>query len=184
MVEVTYQMVLSTLQTAGILVGIFYYLMTLQNTRKNQELQLETRSLLLFMQLFQQMNSPENMKRYIEILNWKWDDYHDFEMKYGSDYNEEAWAKRVSWWRRYNVIGLILRDKRIDTELLYDYIGLGVINMWKKYGSIIMEQRVRYGFPNLFQWFEYLADEMNRVRLNRGITEPLPDTLLKYIPEQ
>jgi preprotein translocase subunit YajC len=41
MVEITYQMVMSTLQTAGILVGIFYYIMTLRNQRKNQELTLK-----------------------------------------------------------------------------------------------------------------------------------------------
>ena len=33
MVEITYQMVLSTLQTAGILVGISYYILTLRNQR-------------------------------------------------------------------------------------------------------------------------------------------------------
>ena len=51
MVEVTYQMVLSTLQTTGILVGIFYYIMTLNNTRKSQRLTLESRQAQLFMQM-------------------------------------------------------------------------------------------------------------------------------------
>ena len=44
MAEITYQMVLSTLQTVGLLVGIFYYVMTLNYSRKNQELQLETKT--------------------------------------------------------------------------------------------------------------------------------------------
>jgi len=35
MVDVTYQMVLSTLQTAGILAGIAYYVMNLNYTRRN-----------------------------------------------------------------------------------------------------------------------------------------------------
>jgi len=51
MVEVTYRMVLSTLQTTGILVGIFYYIMTLNNTRKSQRLTLESRQAQLFMQM-------------------------------------------------------------------------------------------------------------------------------------
>ena len=33
-------MVLSTLQTTGLLVGIFYYIVTLNNQQKNQELTL------------------------------------------------------------------------------------------------------------------------------------------------
>ena len=180
---VTLQTLLTYLTLISVPVGVFYHIMTLRNTRRNQDLQLETRSLQLFMQLFQQMNTPDFLKNYIEILNWEWDAYHDFEMKYGSDYNEEAWAKRVSWLRRYNVIGLMLRDKRIDAEFLFDFIGTGVINLWKKYEPIIMEQRVSY-VPYIFQWFEYLADEMNRVRLNRGITEPLRETFFRYIPDE
>ena len=43
MAEITYQMVLSTVQTAGILVGIAYYIMTLNYTRRNQEQTLKTR---------------------------------------------------------------------------------------------------------------------------------------------
>jgi hypothetical protein len=40
MVDVTYQMVLSTLQTAGLLVSIFYYITVLRNQQKNQEISL------------------------------------------------------------------------------------------------------------------------------------------------
>ena len=58
MVEITYQIVLSTLQTVGILMGIFYYIMTLNNTRKNQEMQLETRQAQLFMQIVNQFTQP------------------------------------------------------------------------------------------------------------------------------
>ena len=35
MVEITYQMVLSTLQTAGLLVGISYYILTQRNQQKS-----------------------------------------------------------------------------------------------------------------------------------------------------
>ena len=34
MAEITYQMVLSTLQTAGLLVGIIYYLTIMKNSQK------------------------------------------------------------------------------------------------------------------------------------------------------
>jgi hypothetical protein len=49
MVEITYQMVLSTLQTVGILEGIIYYLFIMRNSQRNQQMQLETRQLDLFM---------------------------------------------------------------------------------------------------------------------------------------
>ena len=71
-------MFLSTLQTAGILVGIFYYLMVLRNQQKNQEMSLrnqeltlksqalatETRQAQLFMQLFDRWSDPSFAKVY------------------------------------------------------------------------------------------------------------------------
>jgi len=43
MVEFTYQTVFQFLQTVGILVGVFYYVMTIRANQRNQQLQLETR---------------------------------------------------------------------------------------------------------------------------------------------
>ena len=170
--QVTFQTVFQFLQTVGILVGVFYYIMTIRTNQRNQELQLETRSLQLFMQLYQEMSSPEMLKTWIEIMNWEWDDYDDWTRKY-VDNNQEAYAKRVSVFRRYNTMGIFLRDTRIDPELLYDYVGTSVIGTWDKYGPIIKENRLRIDRPELLQWFEYLADEMKKIRNDRGITSPL-----------
>jgi len=51
MVEITYQMILSTIQTVGILIGIFYYVMTLNYTKKNQEQTLKMRNAMVFHQI-------------------------------------------------------------------------------------------------------------------------------------
>ena len=67
MVDVTYQMVLSTLQTAGILVGIIYYLTIMRNSQKNQQMQLETRQSQLFMQLFQYHIDKDRARIILEI---------------------------------------------------------------------------------------------------------------------
>jgi hypothetical protein len=162
----TLQTLLTFLTLISIPVGVIYHIMTLRNTRKNQELQLETRSLQLFMQLYQDMSSPENVKTWVEIMNWEWNDYDDWTRKY-VEKNQEAYAKRASVFRRYNTMGIFLRDNRIDSELLYDYVGTSVIGTWDKYG------RLRNDRPELLQWFEYLADEMKKIRKNRGITSPV-----------
>ena len=41
MAEITYQMVLSTIQTVGLLVGISYYILTLRNAQHTRELALK-----------------------------------------------------------------------------------------------------------------------------------------------
>jgi hypothetical protein len=83
-----------TLQTMGILltaitvsIAAIYYTMTLRYTRRNQDLQLETRQAQLFTQIALTQVKPEVLSDYFEILNWEWEDYADFERKYGSDNN-------------------------------------------------------------------------------------------------
>ena len=92
MVEVTYQMVLSTLQTAGILAGITYYIMTLQNTKKNQQLQLETRQAQLFMQVYREVCTPEWWKRQAETHKHDWSNYEKVEEFMGMTTNTEAYS--------------------------------------------------------------------------------------------
>jgi hypothetical protein len=66
MVDISYQMVLSTLQTAGILVGIFYYIFTLRNAQHTRELQLraqeqaaDTQKAQLLMQYNEKVSRPD-----------------------------------------------------------------------------------------------------------------------------
>ena len=167
-----------TLQTVGILltgltvsIAAIYYTLTLRYTRRNQELQLEARNLQLFMQLYQQMSTPGAFQTIMEIMFYEWDDVDDFVRKYGERNNLEAYGKYMSVMRRYNTIGLLLRDNHIDAELIWDYIGTTVITTWDKYGEVIKEMRVRLNLPNLLEWFEFLVDEMKIISSNRGFSE-------------
>jgi hypothetical protein len=56
MAEITYQMVLSTFQTVGILVGIFYYVTSLRNQNKARQAQLIAR-------LYDKYSEPEFLRR-------------------------------------------------------------------------------------------------------------------------
>ena len=184
MAEITYQMVLSTLQTAGILVGIFYYIMTLRNTSKNQKLTLETRRLQILMDLDREMKSYENYSRMIELLNMQWEDYDDFEKKYGSDNNPSNFAIRQSMFYSLNSIGILMKDGFIDADTAYDQLGeVSTIWMWKKFESVINETRRRYNVPNNFEYFEFLYNELIKVKELRETSAPVPETFTKYIPE-
>jgi hypothetical protein len=57
------QNVLTYLTLISVPVGVFYHIMTLNNTRKNQQLQLETRQTQLFMNLYETWRSPDFRKR-------------------------------------------------------------------------------------------------------------------------
>jgi len=189
--QVAFQTIFQFLQTVGILVGVFYYIMTIRTNQrnqeiaqKNQELQLESRNLQLFMQLYQQMSSPEAYQTVMEIMYYDWGDIDDFLLKYGERNNVVAYGKYMSIMRRYNTIGLLMRDKHIDPELLWDYIGDSVIAMWDKYGEIIREMRVRLNQPTFLEWFESLVNEMIKISTNRGFTEPVIYPWKKASPDE
>jgi len=168
----------------GVIAGFSYYVLTVRNTQKNQQQQLETRQAQLFMQLYQDLLSENNMRSLLDLLNMEWKDYDDFERKLGSDNNPDSFVKRTSFWFRMNGIGHLLRDGMIPSEKVFDLLGTWIIWMWMKWESIIVELRMRYHQPEIYSDFEYLANEMKRIRTERGITEELPETFTRYIPDQ
>jgi len=136
MAEITYQMVLSTLQTAGILVGIFYYIMTLRNQQKNREQSEETRKIQLLLRMNENIAERSGSGvDYSEIMAMQWDNYDDFISKYGVENNPDSYRKRMRIWRQMNVNGLLVRDELIDARATVDYIGYGQLFMWRARNS-------------------------------------------------
>ena len=88
-IMVTLDQVIYVLPLLGIMVSILYYAMVLRNSNR-------TRSAQLFMSLHNTMNSMEGMSRFLDTMNMEWDDYADFERKYGSDNNPKAYLQRIT----------------------------------------------------------------------------------------
>ncbi len=168
MVEITYQMVLSTLQTAGILVGISYYLLTLRNQQKSQKHAEETRKIQLIVDINRRI-TEEGSLDYQEIMRAEWENYADFISKYGFDNNPDFFRKRMTVWRQMNTNGLLVRDGILDTDTMITYVADSALFMWNKYKDIILETRRRINFPEYQSGLEYMANEIEKYRLNQGI---------------
>ncbi len=198
MVEITYQMVLSTLQTVGLLVGIFYYVTTLRNaqktreltlqsqelTRKAQEQALETRQAQLFMQIYQEMSSPEFYRIYNELLHMEWEDWDDYYRKYGSDNNPEAFAVRNSLHYRLNGVGLLVKADLIDVDRVYDLMRTTILWQWNKWEDIILKARELYNVPSYMEGFEFIAEEMVKESESRGVSVEVPESYGGYVPTE
>ena len=90
------------IQASGIIVGVAYYILNIQNNQRNQQLQLETRQSQFMSQISNEINSIENWEIVGELLSMEWKDWEDFEKKYGSTGNPEAASRRFSYsvnWR-------------------------------------------------------------------------------------
>ena len=158
MVEITYQIVLSTLQTIALVVGIVYYLIIMRNTQRNQELQLETRQAQLFMQIYNRWADRDMSKMEFEFQEWEWEDYDDWERKYESDL--DALSLRATLGKYYEGIGVLIKRGLVDPTLVDDLMSSAIIMYWRKFSPIIEEGRRRSGLPQRAEYQEYLYNQI------------------------
>jgi hypothetical protein len=172
MVEITYQMLLSTLQTIALIVGIAYYLFIMRNSQRNQELArrsqehaTETRQAQLFMYIYDRWSSREYNTHFFAVRDWEWTDYEDFIEKYGWQNNPDTYYHFSSIGTYFEGIGVLVNRGLVDPTLVDDLISGSVTFFWEKFGeSIIKERRRRDNFPQLFEWVEYLYNAIKPIR--------------------
>jgi hypothetical protein len=170
MVEITLPIMLQIVQTVGILVGIIYYITIMRNqqrtreltlesqelARKAQEQALETRKVQLFMQIYQDMNSTENLRIYSEL----------------------------SMWVRLNGVGLLVKDGHIDVGSVHDLMRQTILTQWEKWRDIIIRIREEYNMVGFCEGFEYLANEMVKEIERRGHSADVPKSFARYVPKE
>jgi len=166
----------------GVCVAAIFYILNLRISQRNMKTTLETRKLQFVTSITTQLLSEEGQRRYGELMNMEWTDYDDFEKKYGSDYNLDNYAKRMSMWNTFNTMGMLVREKLVESEVLYRINNIDPLFMWSKFKDVIAENRRRYGGKDNFSDFELLNDEILRVKLGRDPSFRIPETLTKYVP--
>jgi hypothetical protein len=174
MIQVEYLPIVLT--GIGIIVSILYYASVLRNQNRTRQAQ-------LFMQIYQELISPENFRISNELVRWEWDDYDDFMRKYGAENNPEAFSKRYSTWFRLNGIGLLVKDGLIDVDRVYELMNDYILWQWKKFGDLIIRTRVHFNNPDWMEGFEYVAGEMERLKLSRGYTTEAAESFGRYVPK-
>jgi hypothetical protein len=172
MVEITYQMILSTLQTIALIVGIAYYLFIMRNSQRNQQMQLETRQTQLFTQFnedFREIGPAwEEIMGYFglqgESSGWGWEDYDDFTRKYGLDHSPEEWQKFTSIAGMFERMGILAKEGVVNLGMIYDNWGPAPIRFWDKFEKIIDRQRTELEHPPKGMWLEYFEDLVYMLR--------------------
>jgi hypothetical protein len=160
MVEITLPIMLQIVQTVALLIGIVYYITIMRNAQKTRRYEI--------LQGFRAKRSQaEDMMKYAYVQNLEWEDYDDFQLRYGMKSNPKAWARIYSYLINFDDIGLMVRRGVIDIEDFYDISQRSVPSIWKKFQPIIEEDRKR-GNPTSMADFEYLIKEMHSVSRRRG----------------
>jgi len=179
MVEITLPIILQLLQTAGILVGIVYYITIMRNAQKTRELTLqsqvqslkaqeqalETRQADLFMGLYETYRSHEFRKLWYEIMfHYTWKDWDEYWEKYGPINNLSAFINLNTVSAFYEGIGVLVKRGLIEIAMVEELMHTSVKLTWEKLGPMIKQGRTRTDVeapaPRLFPHFEYLYDEL------------------------
>lgn len=164
-------MVLSTLQTAGILVGIIYYITIMRNTQRTRELSLKAqeeaekaRKRELMFQRFQGY-SLEYTKAYANVITYDdWEGIEDWNTKYGTRGNPEAWSEYVYITSIYNLAGILLKEEVADAELIFQlYPPMAVIRIWERFEPVTLNVRERTKHTSFYGPFEYLYNEAKKM---------------------
>lgn len=139
----------------------FYYMSTLRNAQRTQQLQLETRQAQLFMQIFGQWNTLEYGLQYEKSMRMEWTDFDDFNEKYLGDI--EAYTGWRMMARFFEGIGVLVKRGLIDVTLVDDLMSGETMRYWEMFKPLIEETRERLNWPQALEWVEYLYDQIRPI---------------------
>jgi ferric iron reductase protein FhuF len=94
------------------------------------------------------------------MFQWGWKDFEEWWQKYGPETNVEENASFVSVIRYYEGVGVLVKKGLIDLNLVGELMSSHVIRFWEKLEPVFKEIRERLNWPEVFQEFEYLYNEI------------------------
>jgi len=183
MVEITLPIVLQILQTVGILVGIFYYIMTIRTNQRNQELTLkaqeqsaETRQAQLFMQMYNRLMSDSHELDMEKVVMKKLSGYNEYKEKWDNDPEFRAIFNKVSQF--FEALGVLVKAGYVDIRVVALMWSAFTTNYWRNLLEPTLDGiREYYGFEQTWSEAEFLCRELIRyVEENPGFREIYPDT--------
>ncbi len=154
---VTIQSLLTYLTLISVPVGVFYHIMTLRNTRKNQELILETRQAQMFYGIYNRMSQVDFIEAWNAFESWDFTNYDD-NMKRFTDEPSNRYSRTLGVY--FEGLGVLVRLGLVPIH----YIAYFMTNMtrtcWEKQASFMKEYRERENVPRALSEVEYLYKEL------------------------
>ena len=160
-----------TLQTVGILLGgisltvaAIYYTITIRNQTKSRQTQ-------IFMQLYEEKYDREGLEAFFQLRNWQWDDYNDYQQKYGPRTHPEEAAIMESQISYFEGLGILVQEGMVDTDIVYKIAGRRINQIWYTFEAAIegIREMPRGPGSDYAESFEYLANEIIKLRRQNGL---------------
>ena len=135
----------------GVIAGFTYYVWTVRNAEKSRK----TEHLLLRFQHF----DPAYSRAVQDVMSQEWGSTY-------ADWNKQSPESRANFDYivfRYNNVGLLLKQKMIDPDVLYQLFSPRfIMRLWEKTEKLIKNNREKRNFPTHMEAFEYLYHETKK----------------------
>jgi hypothetical protein len=142
----------------GVFVAAVYYISTLRNNQRTQQLQLDTRQAQLFMQIYSQShNDPSFLDALRKVMSLQWSTFEEYRNLLKHDENARATQRVGSF---YEGLGVLVKENFVDIRLVALLMTIMTRTWWEKYKPIIEEGRRQTGYPRWLSESEYLYNEL------------------------
>jgi len=132
------QTVSIVIASAGVFAAAIYYILQIRNQTKMRQTD-------LVMKLYSQFSSSEFQKTWQEVARKREaKDYYDYEKKYG-------WAEYTAVGMFFEGIGILLKRRLIEIELIDDMFTTPIKWTWEKMETIVLEARKVENQPEILE---------------------------------
>ena len=149
-----------------LVVGVVIAIFQLRDIKETRETELDTRQAQLYIQIFNHMIGPDFLRKYNELVLFEeYKDFEDFREKHLYDAESRADVVRLAGF--FEGLGLLGEQNLLDVKLMSRLMGGNLIKFWDKLGPIIEEWREYVRDPYLWEYVEYLYNQVRNIRETR-----------------
>ncbi len=146
--------ILNVLPLISFSIVLLYYGINIRNANRSRQAG-------LYMQLWNSFRNPQFFRSFNEIMYYfSWDDYEDYQHKYGVMNNIDNSTKISSVFLLFENIGGLVKQNLLDINVIRDQAGDAYPPLWKKYYPVITEDRKAFNNPRLWNDAEYLYERL------------------------
>jgi len=139
---------------ASVVAGVIYYSFQIRHQTKIRQTD-------LVMRLYSTRASKEFQEAWKKVMAKEFKDYNDYEKWY-------EWSDFIEVGIFFEGIGILLCRKLIDIRLVDDLFSYIIETTWEKIKPVVEGVRKHNNAPQIFEWFEYLANEIKK-RQQKGV---------------
>lgn len=155
MQELDLQTISVIVAAVSVVIGVIMSVLSIRNLAKS-------RRTSIFLDFHKQADQ-EFLEDMFEVVGeWSWDNYEDFQTKYGPLASPERWAKFIHVSSFFDSMGKLLENKITDAELIPEALAVIAMNWWEKIESIQADMAKSWRASGSLESSKFLYDTLKK----------------------